>query len=205
MSIEPVNVQQLYPAQNKAAEVPAPTGRSYPQATAQAAGDSIALNKTMAGLPQFDKMQSDNSARNEIASSIKSADTTMGEIGTKIDSMKATLQIIVKNFPPYPPGSDERIKFLRNFNSLRQQIDEMSVPRPTETGTIAIKLQGLNTGPAGLNIPALVDSAPEATDRQIYRAINNLDTARNTLDLSRAGLASEAATLIANGQFADRR
>lgn len=198
MSIEPVNVQQLYPAYNQAAEVPAPTGRSYPQPGAQAAGDSIALNKTMAGLPQFDKMQSDSSARNEVANNIKSADATMGEIGTKIDSMKAELQIIVKNFPPYPPGSDDRLKFLRNFNSLRQQIDALTIPRPNETSAIALKLQGVSTGKDGLNIPTLADSVPEATDRQIYRAINNLATARNTLDRSRAGLAGEAATLIAN-------
>lgn len=163
------------------------------------AGDSVTLNKTIPTLPRFNNMQSDKAARNEIAGSINSVDSTMVEIGHKIDSMKADLEIIVKNFPPYPPGSEERIKFLRNFNSLRQQIDALTIPRPTEAGTIATKVQGLNTGPNGLNIPALADTLPEATDRQIYRAINYLDTARNTLDQSRAGLASEAATLIANG------
>jgi len=200
MSIEPVNVQTLYPAQNKAAEVlPTPTGRSYPQPNAQAVGDLTTFNKAGTVLPRFDKMQSDKFARNEVANSIKSADTTMGEIGKKLDSMKADLEVIVKNFPPFPPGSNERIKFLRNFNSLRQQIDAMTMPRPYETATIAIKVQGLNTGPTGLNIPALADSPPAATDHQIYQAITNLAAARKTLDQSRTGLAGEAVTLIANG------
>ncbi|MDD2308153.1 MAG: hypothetical protein PHH91_01050 [Desulfuromonadaceae bacterium] len=199
MSIQPVDVQPSYPAQKKAAEsLPLPPGRSYQQSGAQAGADSIDLNAEIPALPRFDKMQSDKSTRNEVAASIKNADSTMVEIGTKIDSMKENLEIIVKNFPPYPPGSNERINFLRNFNSLRQQIDALTIPRPNETSDIALKLQGLGTGKGGLNIPALADSVPEATDPQIHQAIGNLDRARKTLDAGRAALAGEAATLIAN-------
>lgn len=205
MSIQPINAQQLYSAQSGAADVvPAPSGQpqshSQPhlQPNVPAVGDSTSFNKPISTLPLFDKMQSDNSARNEVASSIKSADTSMAEIGKKIDTMKADLEIIVKNFPPYPPGSDDRLKFLRNFNSLRQQIDALTIPRPTDSSAVAVKLHGLNTGPNGINIPALPDTPPEATDRQIYHAINGLDAAKKTLDQSRAGLAGEAATLIAN-------
>ena len=201
MSIEPVNVQPPYPAHTTAAEpLPPPSAQPYPEArqSVRAADDSTAFNKTIPSLHRFDSIQASHYSRNEVAASIKNADSTMVEIGTNIDAMKETLQIIVKNFPPYPPGSNDRINFLRNFNSLRQQIDALTIPRPNETSDIALKLQGLGTGKGGLNIPALADTVPEATDPQIHQAIGNLGKARRTLDADRLALAGEAATLIAN-------
>lgn len=201
MSIEPVNVQPPYPAQNRGAEPPPPpSAQPYPEArqSARAADDSTTFNKPISSLHRFDSIQASHSARNEVAASIKNADSSMLEIGTKIDAMKENLEIIVKNFPPYPPGSDDRLKFLRNFNSLRQQIDALTIPRPNETSDIALKLRGLSTDKGGLNIPALADSVPEATDPQIHQAIGNLGKARKSLDAGRVALAGEAATLIAN-------
>ncbi|MBW4055027.1 MAG: hypothetical protein HIU83_06455 [Proteobacteria bacterium] len=201
MSIQPVNAQQqLSPHSTSAEPLPAPSGQAYPQprASGRAAGDSTSFNNPIPSLHRFDSIHASHYSRNEVAASIKSADSTMVEIGTKIDSMKETLQIIVKNFPPYPPGSNDRINFLRNFNSLRQQIDALTIPRPNETSAIALKLRGLNTGKGGLNIPALADTVPEATDPQIHQAIGNLDSARKTLDAGRVALAGEAATLISN-------
>ena len=42
--------------------------------------------------------------------------------------MKARLLRIVKNFPPFPPGSEERVKILRSFNLFRKQIDQLTIP-----------------------------------------------------------------------------
>jgi len=201
MSIQPVNAQQQLPPHSTTPEpLPAPSGQATPQprASGRGADDSTSFNKPIPSLHRFDSIQASHYSRNEVAASIKNSDSSMVEIGAKIDSMKENLEIIVKNFPPYPPGSDDRLKFLRNFNSLRQQIDALTIPRPNETSDIALKLQGLGTGKGGLNIPALADSVPEATDPQIHQAIGNLDRARKTLDAGRAALAGEAATLIAN-------
>ena len=34
----------------------------------------------------------------------------------------------IKNYPPYPSGDSERVKFLRNFNGLKREIEQMTIP-----------------------------------------------------------------------------
>jgi hypothetical protein len=165
----------------------------------------------------FDDLQAFNSILNSLATSIKVGDSTMGKIKTLIDRMKEQLGGIIKNYPPFPPGSEERVKFLRSFTALRRQIDQLSfssndegaskimadpavVPQAGDWNVVTdgnghqltIHSQQVNTGPTGLNIPELSESA---TDEGINAAIKNLDDAKNTLDQKRFGLATDALSI----------
>jgi hypothetical protein len=161
----------------------------------------------------FDDFQALNTIRNAVATSIRVANSTMGKIETIIDRMKEQLGRIIKNYPPFPPGSEERVKFLRSFKALRQEIDQLSfssndegatkimadpavVPQAGDSNAVTggkgprltIHSQQVHTGPTGLNIPELPESA---TDREIDAAIKNLEDARKTLGQRQSGLATD--------------
>jgi flagellin-like hook-associated protein FlgL len=165
----------------------------------------------------FDDLQALNAFLNSVATSIKVADSTMGKIETIIDRMKEELGKIIKNYPPFPPGSEERVKFLRSFKALRQEIDQLSfstndegaskimanpglVPQAVDSNTamggngprLTIHSQQVHAGPTGLNIPELSESA---TDEQIDAAIKNLEEARKTLDQRQSILAADALSI----------
>jgi len=165
----------------------------------------------------FDNLQAINSILNSVAMSIRIADTAMEKIKTYIDQMKEQLGRIIKNYPPFPPGSEERVRFLRSFNTLRQQIDQLNIS-PDDEGALRIVTdpstvsavgnwrvtagenrpggmihsQEVNTGPTGLNIPELPENA---TDEQIYVALRNLEEVRKALNQRQSGLTADTLSL----------
>ncbi|HEY3308055.1 MAG TPA: hypothetical protein VGJ93_06340 [Desulfuromonadaceae bacterium] len=142
---------------------------------------------------------------NVVADSVRQADATMENIGQTVGRMKSTLEAIVKNYPPFPPGSEKRVAYLKTFMSLRNEIEHMtfplepsSVPKlladPVKTGgsfsvavdgkgtSVQLARQRVDPGPGGLNIPVLPVAPPEdAGDKAIHDAISALTTASTTL------------------------
>ena len=87
-------------------------------------------------------LQESKNGLNDTAKSIRIADESMQKINEYVDQMKANLTAIVKQYPPYPPGSEERVSFLRSFNAFRQLIDRLSF-NTSDKGTAKI-ISGLN-------------------------------------------------------------
>ena len=159
-----------------------------------------------------------NDEYNKIAKNIRLADQSMKTIGKHIDEMRDTFIAFTKQYPPYPPDSEERIDVLKKFSSFRQQIDQLTIPADNKE---AIKnmanpspgivkeggdwdfelvangenadIQQVNTGPKGLNIPELPQ---HASDEEINQMIENLDLAKAILGEKRAALVKEASDLI---------
>lgn len=52
-----------------------------------------------------------------------------GEITAGIERQ---IEALVKNYPPFPPGSEERLSYLRSISSLRQQLDALTLPPATD-------------------------------------------------------------------------
>jgi hypothetical protein len=177
--------------------------------------DPVIWAKSQQNSIAFKGLQRVNDDLNYVATSVRNADTAMGTINTYVEQMKTQLDAIVKNYPPYPPGSQERIKFLRMFNGLRAQIDELSapvgdmggrqimadpsvatgdwtVPIGADGASVTIRKQEVHTGATGLDIQALADTA---TDADIAAARANLDVAQVTLANRRAGLGTDAAVV----------
>lgn len=174
--------------------------------------DSVDLRTETAGyaLRKFEAM---HSVMNEAAGSIRTADEAIQSIGTQIDDMKTTLTAILKQYPPFPPGSEERVAILKSFSALRRQIDALAYP-PEDAGAQRILSLGekdanmqstvdlgnghvainvhrvpVTTGPEGLDIP---DLPTRADDDQIRQTLFHLDQARKTLDNKRDLLAEDA-------------
>ncbi len=55
-------------------------------------------------------------------------DRAMEAAITTIEEMKKTLTSIIKDFPPYPVGSEERVHRLRDFAALRAMIERLTIP-----------------------------------------------------------------------------
>jgi len=165
----------------------------------------------------FNCLDSVNSSLNMIATNIRIADATMDTIGNYLDTMISQLEMIISNYPPCPPGSPERAELLKNFNFLHQQIDQVTSPPDHEgakkimsdPSVVAgagdweiivgehgvrktIHSQQVHTGPTGLNISELPESA---TDSEIIDALKNLKSAKDTLEQRRLGLATDAASI----------
>jgi hypothetical protein len=162
----------------------------------------------------FGDLQALNAFLNSVAMRIRVANSTMAKIETIIDRMKEQLGRIIKNYPPFPPGSEERVKFLRSFKALRQEIDQLSFSTTDETASkitadpavasqagdsnavtsgngtrLTVHSQQLHAGPTGLNIPELPETA---TDEEIAAAIKDVEKARKTLGQRQSGLATDA-------------
>jgi hypothetical protein len=181
------------------------------------------------GRGQFtsDRLEAIHSRLNSIAKSIRFVDRTMELTEKYIEQMKGRLKRIVKHYPPFPPGSEERVKLLRSFNAFRKLIDQLTIPPREEfakkimadptvvpgAGDWRIVLedsgshktihsQQIHTGCDGLNIPEIPEAASE---EGVHASIENLDAALETLRQRRIGLAADATSLgsFGNGLGSD--
>jgi|GEM_PF-1934250 len=175
----------------------------------------IDVNASQIGLGQI---ESNISNLNAVASSIRVADSAMSEIEKNLDEMKAQLGRIPKNYPPFPPESEERVRLLRSIATLRRLIDQLTMPPDDskarkimadpalvpEAGDWQIEIgdqgvihtihsQQVHAGSLGLNIPDLPE---DATDEQIGEAIEGIDRAKTILNLKRNSLAADAMGLM---------
>lgn len=154
---------------------------------------------------------------NLVADNVRQADAAMENIGYTVDRMKNTLEEIVKNYPPFPPGSEKRVALMKTFVSLRKEIERMTFPPepslvpkliadPAKTGgsfsvaidgkgtSVQLARQQMDPGPRGLNIPVLAVAPPEdAGDKAIHDAISALSTASTTVKDRRRSLSENFA------------
>ncbi len=154
-----------------------------------------------------DKLETIHSRFNSVARTIRIADENMGKIENFIDRMKTELQRIIKNYPPFPPGSEERVQRLKSVNAFRRLIDQLTIPPPKEELAAKTmpdhdvvhktndsqKMPDENklhqTGPQGLGIPQLPESAD---DKEVHAFIEKLDAAREMLRQMRSELTTDA-------------
>lgn len=164
-----------------------------------------------------DRLKGTRSRLNSAARTIRVAEETMGKIEGHIDRMKTELQTMIKNYPPFPPGSEERVKRLKSVKGLRKLIDQLTIPPPNEEFAAKImsdhdvvsknndsqKMSGENklhqTGFEGLGIPQLPESAD---DEEVHVFIKELDAAREMLRQMRSELAEDAAKIA---EFYERK
>ena len=167
----------------------------------------------------IDTLETIYSRLNSAARTIRIADKNMEKIEIYIDKMKAELQRLIKNYPPFPPGSEERVKRLKSVNAFRKLIDQLTIPPPNEEFATKImvgrdaflgaddskSLPGdiklhrkvhrhqVHTGAWGLGIPELPE---DADDEEAHTYIDRLDVAREMLRQRRGDLAADAADII---------
>jgi hypothetical protein len=168
---------------------------------------------------QLNQLQASNTASVSISKEIRKVNHSLDSIDAHLHQMQASLESIVKIFPPYPPGSSERIDALRQFSAFRKMIDQIAQP-PHADGLenilgdpdnspaagdwsyrkghggddeLIIRHQPVYIGPQGLDIPEL-DVA--STDHQISHAIVKTSSAIELLATRRQNFVSDANRVI---------
>jgi hypothetical protein len=72
----------------------------------------------------FNKIEASNALAADISLMIRKVNQSMEAISSHLEEMRTSLESVVKIYPPYPPGSSERIEALRKFSALRNMIDQ---------------------------------------------------------------------------------
>jgi hypothetical protein len=161
-------------------------------------------------------LQQFNTEFNAVVKSIRIADKAMAEIAANVEQMESEVEMFLKQYPPYPPGSEDRVQYLSRFAMLRRQIDKLTIPPDagarkiigrSETGDSndweieirhqkigrSIKSQPVHTGKEGLNLPKITT---DATDEQIAGLQKALSQARRVIKQRREGLAQDATQVL---------
>ncbi len=167
----------------------------------------------------INELEGANEEIRSIARQIRRVDDTMAAIGQHLDKMTASLENIVKNYPPYPQGSEERVAALRRFSGLRQMIDKLTLPPPDEdpikilgdksrfagAGDWGLSLKGgqkpltihhqpVHTGAEGLDLPDLTIDAPQEA---IHAALGRMAKSHAVFQSRRKGFTADANRTLA--------
>jgi archaellum component FlaC len=131
-----------------------------------------------------------------VAKNIHSSDNNMEAVEKYVDNMKNQLGKIVKNYPPFPQESQERIAILRNYSSIRKIIDKLTFPPREdfipETITWENTLQEKFSEKNRPNIPEL---ASTNTDSEITASLEKLEIVKEALKQNRNDLKNKADSL----------
>ncbi|MGQ9861059.1 MAG: hypothetical protein ACUVSD_03500 [Thiobacillaceae bacterium] len=93
-----------------------PAGEREPNVRVQT---RYAAYATLAGIK--DEASQTAQAAREMHQALQAARTT-------VEAMRQAADAVLKQYPPFPPGSEQRLSYLRSIAALRQQLDAMTVP-----------------------------------------------------------------------------
>lgn len=85
-------------------------------------GYNIGLRK---GTGDLKDIQAIKTRLNEIAEDLRKSSVNEKDI---LEEIKANLIGINKFFPPYPPGSEERVRLLKSYVAFRVLIERLTIP-----------------------------------------------------------------------------
>jgi hypothetical protein len=193
MAIDPVATENSPALQSNPPQAPSKSVTPQPVPDAgkgtQPTGDQVLLSQNPDR--KYQELQQKNERSNAVAGAIRNTDRSLHVLGQKIDELKAPLVKIVKNFPPFAPEDQARMKLFMKYASLRKEIEELTFPAPPEV-VQARKAQALPPPLPG-----------DANDSQIADHVAKLDATGAAVSGTRAGLAADTAVLVHDGRFAE--
>jgi hypothetical protein len=102
------------------------TGSSTSQTQSQNPDDSSGTAVEV-GHSSFASILDAKARVTELAKAIRVADQVMGQADGLLNQMRHQL-LMVKNYPPFPPGNEERLNFIKSIEGLRKEFEALSVP-----------------------------------------------------------------------------
>ena len=128
---------------------------------------------------------------NSVAINLRQTNEGIKAINNVVDQMKASLDKIIKNYPPFPPESKARQELLMSYSGLQKQIMSMMIPPPLQP--VRDKIQhlwdNLTNGRDTVQTPTLAADAP---DTHVKAAAQQLDSVSNQLGLVQEALGATA-------------
>lgn len=131
---------------------------------------------------------------NSVATSIRQSNEGLKATSGVVNDMKASLDNIIKSYPPYSLESKERIAQLMNYSSLKKQLISLMVPAPPTPIYEKVKhlWEDLFSGPnSTVQTPTLPLDVP---DSHIKAAASQLDNLSNQVGLLQDALGNSVKT-----------
>jgi hypothetical protein len=100
----------------------------------------------------FAVLQKINDRLNSTAKIQRTFEKQFEKLNDYIERMKTEIEGILKQFPPYPPESEDRIRVLRSYAFFRKMIDQLTLPPPEKTQSAEIRDLAADSGAAGEEI-----------------------------------------------------
>ena len=153
---------------------------------------------------QFSALENKKSRFLHLSQQIDKIAKTMEKVEKFVGAMQTSLDTITKQFPPYPPESTERIELLRQFNTLRKMIDQLTIPvddiaslrmqvPAAERQSFVFSPQPLHTGKNSLDIPE-IDVGIK--DEQLPYILEKINAAQEVITQHRMTFTSHADRII---------
>lgn len=179
----PIATKQIVLPRDIASQASPKTAPAVPSAdTAQAkstAADTVLIDKARAN--QGDRLRRIEGSMTEnttLATRVRQTDAALDSAHAQVQAMKDNLAKIVKNYPPFPIESKERMEILRSYISLRKEIDRLSIPTPPER---AAELKSPIWKEQGLTQMLPGDLTVNAPDAQVRGAYSLLGIAAEAI------------------------
>lgn len=172
---QPVASPQTHPSSEQAASA---------KTALDTSSDQVSINITVPRqtLDTIEKIGSIGEVLNGAAKNIRETGTALKLSSDLMAQMKTELGKIIKNFPPFPPESAERREILMSYQSIREQIDKMSIPAPPAPVYERVQTMWQEVFPANkqskLDTPSLTQNA---TDTQVHQADEQLTFTRSAV------------------------
>ena len=159
-------------------------------------GDKVSIRVE---LPQktvdtLQKMGNISDFLNSVATNLRQTNEGLKATSSIVVDMKASLDKIIKNYPPYSLESKERIEQLMSYSSLKKQIMSLMVPAPPPPIYEPVKhlWENLFSGPSNtIQTPTLPFDVP---DSHVKAAANQLDNLSGQISLLQDTLGNSVKT-----------
>jgi len=84
------------------------------------------------GMMEFNRLSALGDRACDVAARIRAKDQTVDTASSSLAALKQKLGVMVKDYPPYPAGCEERVEWMRNLAGLRVMIDRLSLAPDTQ-------------------------------------------------------------------------
>lgn len=160
-------------------------------------GDKVSIKVE---LPQntvdtLQKMGNISDFLNSVATNLRQTNEGLKATSSIVEKMKAPLDKIIKNFPPYSLESKDRIDQLMSYSSLKKQIISLMVPPPPPPIYENVKhlWEDLFSGSGNtVQTPTLPSDAP---DSHVNAAVKQLDLISNQIGLVQESMNNSVRTV----------
>lgn len=189
VQIQNGGVQQATAQQQKTGKTS--TESNVPPLTGDKVSIQIDLPKNTVDMLQ--KMGNISDFINSFAINLRKTNEGITAVNDIVQQMKASLDKIIKNYPPFPPESKSRMELLMSYSGLQKQIMSMMVPPPPHPVLDKVgKLWGnLTNGQTIVQTPSLAADAP---DSHVNAAAQQLDGISKQLGLVQEAMGSVVKT-----------
>ena len=160
-------------------------------------GDTVSIK---VDLPQntvdiLKRIGSASDILNSLATNLRQSNEGLSAANAVTAKMKASLDKVVKDYPPFSLDDSGRMEQLMDYASLRKQLQSMMIPAPPQPVYEKVKhlWEGLTGGTGGtVQVPSLPHDAPDTHVRAALQQLDGISSQMTLVQETMANLVMKA-------------